>query len=356
MQEDSKEDQNKESDSKTSCNENKISVEPLEFDAKDVRILFVGPDDCGKSTLCRNFELIYFNGLKETEKEDIEINIQINLISDIKVLADFIQLSGQNIDEKIKPAIEKISNLDYDVDEISPEIANEINIIWQDPSVKEYYKQNNSIGWNENTAYFFENANRISQKNYSSTNEDILKSRTTTSETSTLKFQIDKYLKTEIIDVCGKKPERSKLDRYFNDVDYVFYIASLSDFDQYMLEDEQMKRTPDSIELFRMISNRSNFKQTPIFLTLNKKDVFEKKLKEKPDLFKEVYPGFDGDINNINECIEHVKKHFVNQLPQERINNKELFDTFVSCAIDKSSSIQFFQTMIDKIVSSHPKK
>lgn len=358
MQNTSPQVQNQESNSKSISNENSISIEPLEFDSKDIRILFVGPDDCGKSTLCRHFELINYHALPEPEKEDIEINIQINLISDIKVLADFIQLSGQHIDEKILPSIQKISSLGYDVDEISPEIANEISIIWQDPSVKEYYKQNNSIGWNENTSYFFENATRISQKGYTPTNEDILKSRTTTSETSTLKFQVDKRLKTEIIDVCGKKTERSKLNRWFNDVDYIFYIASLSDFDQYMLEDENVKRTQDSIELFRMISNVPSIKQTPIFLTLNKKDVFEKKLKEKPELFKESYPGFEGDINNLDECIEHVKKYFVKQLPQERINNKEgqPFETFVTCAIDQKSSSEFFQAIFSKIVSAHPNK
>lgn len=117
-----------------------------------------------------------------------------------------------------------------------------------------------------------------------------------------------------------------------------------------MLEDEKMKRTQDSIELFHMISNTPFFKQAPIFLTLNKKDVFE--------LFKEAYPGFDGDINNLNECIDHVKKCFLNEIPLERIENKELplIETFVTCAIEQNSVNEFFQTILKKITLAHPNK
>lgn len=130
--------------------------------------------------------------------------------------------------KKLNHQFKTLAILDMMLMKFFPEIANDINIIWQDQTVKEYYKQNNTIGWNENTSYFFDNASRVSQKDYKPTDEDILKSRTTTSETSTLKFQIDNRLKTEIIDVFGKKPEISKFDRLSQDVDYVFlYLISI---------------------------------------------------------------------------------------------------------------------------------
>ena len=193
---------------------------------------------------------------------------------------------------------------------------------------------------------------RIASNGYLPTDEDLLKSRIRTSGISSLQFKINNQIKTELVDVGGQKCERSKWQKCFQGVDYLIFVVSLSDFDQFMFEDDTMKRTQDSITLFQNTANSPVFAQKPIFLVLNKTDVFEKKLKEFPDQFKETYPDFDGDTSNVEACIEHVKSRFLRELSPDRNTTTAWVETVKTCAMDQQSVRNLFQNIAKKIVSA----
>jgi hypothetical protein len=60
-----------------------------------------------------------------------------------------------------------------------------------------------------------------------------------------------------------------------------------------MIEDSTINRMADSIVLFEQIANHAMLKEAKIILFMNKKDVYEKKVKKIP--IKGFFPEFEGD-------------------------------------------------------------
>ena len=80
-------------------------------------------------------------------------------------------------------------------------------------------------------------------------------------------------------DVGGQRNERRKWIHCFDNVNAVVFVASLSEFDQNLFEDETKNRLDEALELFQQISNSKWFQDTSLILFLNKKDLFEKKVR-----------------------------------------------------------------------------
>lgn len=341
-----------ESKPQKTSNSNEISIVQDEFDQQDVKILLLGSGECGKTTLWRHLKMIYCGGFNDDERNDMTSVVKINLISDIKTLVEAIQNSGQNVADDLEASVENINDMQLNEEELTPEVAEEITNVWHDPAIRTAYQQNNSIGLGDNASFFLDNSKRIASNGYLPTDEDLLKSRIRTSGISSLQFKINNQIKTELVDVGGQKCERSKWQKCFQGVDYLIFVVSLSDFDQFMFEDDTMKRTQDSITLFQNTANSPVFAQKPIFLVLNKTDVFEKKLKEFPDQFKETYPDFDGDTSNVEACIEHVKSRFLRELSPDRNTTTAWVETVKTCAMNQQSVRNLFQNIAKKIVSA----
>ena len=71
----------------------------------------------------------------------------------------------------------------------------------------------------------------------------------------------------------------------------VFFVA-LSDYDMPLREDPTVKRMHESLKLFEVVTNGPWFKDIPIILFLNKKDLFREKL-GRIDL-KCCFPHYEG--------------------------------------------------------------
>jgi GTPase SAR1 family protein len=212
------------------------------------------------------------------------------------------------------------------------------------------YQEANSIGLGDNASFFLENVVRIAKADYSPTTEDILKSRIRTTGIASLNFLIDQ-VKTELVDVGGQKSERARWQRCFQNVTFLMFVVSLSDFDQSMFENEGISRTQDSVDLFASIANSPIFESKQIFLVLNKVDIFKKKLQASPDKFKTAYPGFTGNVSNPEEAIAWVKESFVSKLSQERSADAWV-EALTCCAMDEQSIKQLFQRIGKKVLAS----
>lgn len=69
----------------------------------------------------------------------------------------------------------------------------------------------------------------------------------------------------------------------------VSVLTKTDRYDQVLEEDEQMNRMEESLNVFDEICNSEWFRNTPIILFLNKKDLLEQKIKEH-DLGKRSTP------------------------------------------------------------------
>lgn len=80
---------------------------------------------------------------------------------------------------------------------------------------------------------------RISSKDYVPTYQDILRARLATTGINSFDFNFNK-IPFKIIDVGGQQPERRKWIKEFDNITSVLYIISSSEYDQVLMEDENI--------------------------------------------------------------------------------------------------------------------
>ena len=131
----------------------------------------------------------------------------------------------------------------------------------------------------ESVVYFFNKLDEIGKDDWVPSNQDILAARVRTHGIVTTKYTIEDR-QYEMYDVGGQRNERRKWAHCFEGVTGIIFVASLSDYDQKMFEDETTNRMKDSVYLFRDICANPAFAETPIILFLNKRDLFQKKIRD----------------------------------------------------------------------------
>ena len=98
-----------------------------------------------------------------------------------------------------------------------------------------------------------------------------------------------------MFDVGGQRSERKKWIHCFEGVTAIIFCVALSGYDLVLAEDEEMNRMMESMKLFDSICNNKWFVETSIILFLNKKDLFEQKIKYSP--LSICFPEYKGRFN-----------------------------------------------------------
>jgi guanine nucleotide-binding protein G(o) subunit alpha len=142
--------------------------------------------------------------------------------------------------------------------------------------------------------------------------------------------------------VGGQRSERKKWIHCFEDVTAVIFFVALSEYDQVLYEDATANRMHESLRLFETISNNQWFVRTAFILFLNKKDLFEEKLKRRP--LTVCFPKYRGP-NEFEHAAEYIRAKIVarNQVP-----DKDIF-CHLTCATD-TQQVQFVFDAVTNLV------
>jgi GTPase SAR1 family protein len=182
----------------------------------------------------------------------------------------------------------------YFTGSISKDMGREIASLWNDAGIKKAYERQSEFQLNDSAAYYFDALERIADDNYIPTEQDVLRSRAKTTGIIETEFTVEKT-KFRMVDVGGQRSERKKWMHCFQDVTAVIFCVAMSEYDLKLYEDESTNRMHESIKLFKEICNSKWFVDTSMILFLNKRDLFEEKIK-KIDLnvcFSEYQGGRD---------------------------------------------------------------
>jgi len=118
-----------------------------------------------------------------------------------------------------------------------------------------------------------------------------------------------------VIDVGEQPANLKRLLHRFDNVTSVIFVVALSDYDLYVKEKTGATRLQESLRLFGELLNSVWLKHTPFILLLNKRDLFEEKIKRQdlsisfPDYkeYKEGLTMVPGRDNNL----EFIKLKFL---------------------------------------------
>jgi hypothetical protein len=120
--------------------------------------------------------------------------------------------------------------------------------------------------------------------------------------------------------VGGQRSERKKWIHCFEDVTAIIFFVALSEYDQVLYEDEKTNRMHESLRLFESVCNNCWFVHTAFILFLNKKDLFEEKIKRRPLTI--CFPEYKGR-NEFKAAAEYIRtgiyflsSNFNNQLKE----------------------------------------
>jgi hypothetical protein len=147
---------------------------------------------------------------------------------------------------------------------------------------------------------FFENIDRFIAADYVPTQADILRTRIRSTGIEEADFHFAdmnfKYDRSRfcfrhprlthlppfsrMMDVGGQRSERRKWIHCFEKcITAIVFCAALSCYDQVLREDDQTNAMKDTLDLFEEIANSPFFSSVALILLLNKRDLFEEKIK-----------------------------------------------------------------------------
>ena len=172
----------------------------------------------------------------------------------------------------------------------------------------------------DSCAFFFDNIDRICQDQFIPSDEDILLVRKRTTGIIEEHFLI-KNTKFHIFDVGGQRNERKKWIHCFENVTAVIFVASLSSYNEVLLEDESVIVMKEELNLFDQICNSRWFQDTAFILFMNKRDLFDQKYRINKIPLNKCFNDFRGDSSIPEQGMNFIKKKYLarNQNVQKQI-------------------------------------
>mmetsp|Transcript_12010 Transcript_12010/g.48373 ORF Transcript_12010/g.48373 Transcript_12010/m.48373 type:complete len:358 (-) Transcript_12010:133-1206(-) len=328
--------------------------EMIRKDRKDleheVKLLLLGAGESGKSTITKQMKIIHLKGFSKEERLSYRDIIHSNVIMAMRAIvsaADKLGVNNITAENKEKAALFTTNEILFE-QKVTPEITEAVKALWKDPGILELYGRANEYQLIDSAAYFFENIDRIVEEDYVPTKDDLLRARARTTGITEIAFHC-RGVHWRMVDVGGQRNERKKWIHCFQDVTALIFCVAMSEYDLKLYEDERVNRMHESVTLFEEICNCQWFNDTSVIMFLNKRDLFQEKIK-KVDL-KVCFDDYAGG-KNYDNAVDYLKQKFV----KLNRNQHKVIYVHVTCATDTDNIRFVFNAVKDIIVRESMQK
>jgi len=278
---------------------------------RHVKILLLGLEDSGTSTIMNQMKIIHQGGFSETELAEYRSVIYDNLLDSAQSVLRYMKSIGMEcVDYENRARVEKVLGYQLDTSNGSIpfdiEIAEAIHYVWNDPVVSKILDERSSNFYLMDSApYFFGEVMRIGSPGYLPSERDIVNARDKTEDITETRFHLGQII-VHIFDISGKIRQWRKWINYFESVTSIIFCASLSDYDQMSVL--QKNRLLESMILFESVVNSRWFLRTSIILLLTNIDVFKQKIPKVP--LEKYFPEYTGG-SDINKAAKYILWKFM---------------------------------------------
>ncbi|MCJ1476971.1 hypothetical protein MMC13_005641 [Lambiella insularis] len=269
--------------------------------AKQVKILLLGAGESGKSTILKQMRLIYTNGFPDNERKEVRQIIFSNMVMAFRIIAEEMRELGMDYEHEATHKYEAVLLVAEDIgvsDSFPIECQAAMKGLWDDPSVQHTIKRGND---------FYHHIDRLFKRDYLPSDQDVLRSRLRTTGITETLFELGQ-LTYHMFDVGGQRSERKKWIHCFDGVHCLLFVASLSGYDECLVEDKKANQMQEALMLFENILGLPYFRKSSVILFLNKMDLFKAKLTEKP--VRDYFPDYTGADTDADAAAEHFAKKF----------------------------------------------
>jgi len=322
-------------------------------ESKIHKILMLGAGESGKTTLFRQMIQIYGKGFTEKEKADFVPNIRANALRYIQILAKDQQaaLAAENqghantLLELKEDDVAKSSE-----DCLDDNLIRAVESLWADPAIQDAWKLKQSdLQLPVSAGNFIGTFAKISARNYVPSFAEILQTRIKTTGIIETRFEVDKE-EFRMFDVGGQKNERRKWMHCFDNVSLIIFVVALDQYDQVMYEDLTKNRMSDALDLFRSVALNKFFVEKDIVLFLNRRDLFQEKIKTKSLTLCPDFKDYKG--NSYEEACQYVEKKFL----EGNENKERVIKSHVTCATDTENVKTIFNAVKAGVINKSLKE
>ena len=314
------------------------------------KILCLGAGESGKSTVIKQLTFIHKQQLTPEERISYVKVLQNNTVQCMITLIKEAEAFGytSQFSDLERAASEAVCNYDQRVD-MTYELLESITALWHSEPIQLTYSRRNEYWHLEATDYYFSNAERYVADGFIPTEEDMVMARKRT--TGVVVTELDYGgVHWSCVDVGGQRSERRKWLNCFDNVKAIVYVVNLAGYCKVLFEDKAVNRMHESLNLFEATMSNPLFQHTPVFIFLNKKDLFEQLLRTQP--IDCCFPDYQGS-NDLHSCIEYISEEYERRLPVGRRDKP----TFLLLAARMKKDVQYcFEEVKDLLLDTHRKQ
>jgi len=313
-----------------------------------IKLILLGAGESGKSTIFKQMKILYGEGFSDTDRAEFKKFVHSNIIEGMRTLCEASRMLGLVDQVAAKQELNYLisipDNLCFGTSvNLTPQISQMIKTLWSDNGIQATWSQRSHIQVPEALQYYFNDIDRITHPDYLPSIDDVLRARVRTSGIIEERYNIDgnQFL---LVDVGGQRNERKKWLHCFDDVNSVIFVVALSEYDQSLFEEESTNRMVEAITIFQDICNK-HFIDTPIMLFLNKRDLFEQKIRAKSINNIPEFSDYSGRPNDFDDGVQY----FIHKFTSVNRNKKKDIFFHVTCATD-TGNIQFVFNSCKEII------
>ncbi|NXP40400.1 GNAI3 protein, partial [Leiothrix lutea] len=325
--------------------------------AKEVKLLLLGAGESGKSTIVKQMKIIHEDGYSEEECKQYKVVVYSNTIQSIIAIIRAMGRLKIDFGEVARAGFAVQSIFEVENKAESFLICSILAGVWikgrADRSFLGFMqafaagKEEIQVPGEERDCYL-NDLDRISQPTYIPTQQDVLRTRVKTTGIVETHFTF----KDLYFNQWNLAPQS---DKYSPSVRFSTFLVAgrcLELFSWFVpcVKEQEENRMHESMKLFDSICNNKWFTDTSIILFLNKKDLFEEKIKKSPLTI--CYPEYTGS-NTYEEAAAYIQCQFEDL--NRRKDTKEIYTHF-TCATD-TKNVQFvFDAVTDVIIKNNLKE
>ncbi|GAA5971123.1 hypothetical protein JCM11641_004152 [Rhodosporidiobolus odoratus] len=318
---------------------------------KEIKLLFLGAGESGKSTILKQFKLAYGTPYTTEQREEYREVIYDNALRSMQVVIDAFDMLEIDVPPQLVEHIELLMSLGDEPELVEPagglnlRVAKAIDTLWSFEGARKAVNMSHEFQLNDSAPYYFDNIARLAQSDYLPTDHDILRSRVKSTGIAEIRLEIrgTPYL---LCDVGGQRSERKKWINCFSEVQVLIFVIAISEFNQMLYEDESVSRIVEATTLWGSIASSKWFINTSIVLFLNKTDLFQHKL----HLYRlsDYLPEYEGD-NNYAETTSFLARRF----SELYTNRSKPLSMHLTCATDSDQIRPILATVQQHVVSTY---
>lgn len=284
-----------------------------------IKMLLLGAGESGKSTCMRQMQILDANGLSVQDRMQKIDLVRQNTLQAIHMLCEAVdtyKLEWQReLSQEYADGLRQIR-----LENVCLEHKEQINYLWDDSTInKDALAFASEINLLDSACYFLDRINETFDTSYVPSEQDVLRTRAPTCGVAQHTFSWGE-MDVNVFDVGGQRGQRKKWINCFEDVTAVIFVASLSEYDQKLEEDNESNRMVESLKLFQAINELRWFEDTATIIFFNKEDIFREKLRTSK--ISDYFPEYQGD-NDFISAAKFIEEMYLERTKKE--SGKQLY-------------------------------